>query len=546
MKTDETGGQSAESNVEERLSRRYAMELERAERDYPALMRLRGEHLGADGAIPGSGRSLHAWRRIAAPMTAVVVLVAVSLVGVGLALRPSAGPTGPSNPAPAGVVRGSDGIPTSIDGQRVYRIGERTEWQNLSGSFLLAGYATAFTPSCPAPAPTAAPQPSAEANLLGWCSAIVLATEPITDFSGVAIGSLLKVAPRGSEALSGFLTQPHWLNGPAIVMRAHTHDPEAGQCAADQQAACEAAVVVEAVVWPTVPTEINGERVFRATDQASFPTSGSFLLGGPAIKPSVMPPCPAPIDKTNAEQQLIPYCYFLSIDGLGVAPMSQLDEPNGEIVVARVHTHDPLAVQCPADVQTACEASIVVESVVWRSTEDAASAIPTSAASTTTPSNPASGEGSGPASSASIGTGPSGGTASASTGTTSSVGPLDSGGVPRSITRLPVYRASTMPTDSTFLLGGTLTHDTGCAPAVSLAPPACGYWTVDGVEVGATFTPPESLTGFLVVARVDRTSDCQHAPCATPLEFLTMGEIVWSGPAISVPPPPVLPGPSAS
>jgi hypothetical protein len=359
----------------------------------------------------------------------------------------------------------------------------------------------------------------------------VLATEPITDFNGVAIGSLFKVAPRGSEALTGFLTQPHWLNGPAIVMRVHTHDPEAAQCGADQQAACEAAVVVEAVVWPTVPSEINGERVYRATDQASFPTSGSFLLGGPATKPSVMPPCPAPIDKTNAEQQLIPYCYVLSIDGLSVAPMSNLDEPNGEVVVARVHTHDPLAVQCPADVPTACAASIVVESVIWRSSESAATAIPSSGASTTTPINSA-------------------GTASAPAGTGTSVGPLDSDGVPTSIAGTPVYRASNLPSEATFLLGGALTHDTGCAPTTSAVPPGCGYWMVDGVKVGTMIALPELPTGSLVVARVSSATSLAICPdgksCAPTRGILVVTEIVWSGPIVEVPPPPALPVPSAS
>lgn len=538
MKTDETGGQSAEDKVVERLSRRYAMEMERAERDYPALARSRRD----------PARSTPVWRRIAASMTAVVVLVAVSLVGVGLALRPSAGPAGPSNPA---VVRGSDGIPTVIDGQRVYRIGEKADWQNLSGSFLLAGYATAFTPSCPAPAPTAAPQPSAEANLLGWCSAIVLTTEPIADFNGVDIGSLFKVAPRGSEALTGFLTQPQWLNEPAIVVRVHTHDPEAAQCGTDQQAACVAAVVVEAVVWPTVPTEINGERVYRAATQVAFPTSGSFLLGGPATKPSVMPPCPAPIDQSAAEQQLIPNCYFRSIDGLGMAPMSNLDEPNGEVVVARVHTHDPLAAQCPANLQAQCDASIVVESVVWRSSESAATVAPSSVASSTTPSNPASGEGSGPVSSASVGIGPSAGTASASAWTGTPVGALDGDGVPTSIAGAPVYRAAALPTGAaTFLLGGALTHDTGCAPTTSAVPPGCGYWMVDGVKVGTMIALPELPTGSLVVARVAASTSLAICPdgksCPPTRGILVVTEIVWSGPIVEVPPPPVLPGPSAS
>jgi hypothetical protein len=35
-------------------------------------------------------------------------------------------------------------------------------------------------------------------------------------------------------------------------MRAHTHDANAGQCSAEGKAHCEAALVVESVVWPTV------------------------------------------------------------------------------------------------------------------------------------------------------------------------------------------------------------------------------------------------------------------------------------------------------
>jgi hypothetical protein len=538
MKTDDTGGPSAQDKVAERLSRRYSVELERAERDYPALIRPRADPL-ASGAIPGSGRSLRAWRRIAVPMTVVVALVAVGLVGVGIALRPSAGPTG-NNPAPAGVVGGSDGIPTSIDGQRVYRIGDQSEWQKLSGSFLLGGFSIVFAHSCPL---QVSPLPSAEHDLVDLCgSGALLAAGPSSDGGP---GSL-RVAPIGSKALDG------WAGGPAIVMRVHTHDPEAAQCAADQKAACEAAVIVDAVVWPTVPTEINGERVYRDTDWASVPTSGSFLLGGPATKPSVMPPCPMQVNQTEAEQKLIPYCYVLSIDGLSVAPMSNLDEPNGEVVVARVHINDPLAAQCPADVRSQCESSVVVESVVWRSTEDAAVASPSSAASTTSPSNPASGEGVGPGASASVASGPSAGSGSASAGSGSvgSVGPLDSDGVPTSIGGVPVYRAVALPTSPTFLLGGPITHDSGCAPTTAAVPPGCGYWMVDGVKVGTMIALPESPSGFAAVVRVEASMSIAVCPdgksCPPTRGALVVTELVWSGPAMVASPPPASPVPFAS
>ena len=501
MKTDDIGGPSVEDKVVERLSRRFAQELERAERDYPVLMRPRRDPARSP-----------VWRRIAVPMTVVVALVAVSLVGVGMALRPSAGPTG-NNPAPAGVVRGSDGIPTSIDGQRVYRIGDQSEWQNLSGSFLLRGYSVLFAHFCPL---QVTPLPSVERDLVDPCHASgALADGPTSDG-----GPSLMVAPIGSESLGS------WVGASAIVVRVHTHDPEAAQCGADQQAACEAAVVVEAVVWPTVPTQFNGERVYRATDQASFPSSGSFLLGGPATKPSVMPPCAMQVNLTAAEQQLIPYCYVLSIDGLSVAPMSSLDEPNGEIVVARVHINDPLAAQCPADVRSQCATSVVVEFVVRRLGESAVTASPTSAASTTSPSNPASGEGSGPVPpSAPVASGPSAG---------SSVGPLDTNGVPTSIAGTPVYRGSSMPADQTFLLGGPLTYDTSCAPTTD---PTCVYWVVDSVKVRTQVALPASLpSGSLVVARLQRSKlqvDCANAPCA-PIDILVVTELMWSSPATPV------------
>jgi hypothetical protein len=509
MKTDDTGGPSAEDKVAERLSRRYSVELERAERDYPALMRARRDPV----------RSTPVWRRIAVPMTAVVALVAVSLVGVGVALRPSAGPTG-NNPAPAGVVRGSDGIPTSIDGQRVYRIADQSEWKNLNGSFLLGANSIVFAHSCPLqPTPLA----SAERDLIDMCGTHMLAASPNSDAS--YSGGGLIVASIGSKALDG------WAGGPAIVMRAHTHDPEAAQCGTDHKAVCEAAVVVEAVIWPTVPSEFNGERVYRATDQVSFPSSGSFLLGGHVTKPSVMPPCPMQVNQTEAEQKLTPYCYVLSIDGLSVAPMSNLDEPDGEVVVARVHTHDPLAVQCAPENRASCAGSIVVELVVWRSSESAATAAPSSAASTTSPSNPASGEGSGPVPpSAPVASGPSAG---------SSVGPLDTNGVPTSIAGTPVYRGSNMPADATFLLGGPLTYDTSCTPTTD---PTCVYWIVDGVKVRTQVALPASLpSGSLVVARLQRSKlqvDCANAPCA-PIDILVVTELVWSSPAAVAPPPPV-------
>lgn len=513
MKTDASGGASAEDDLENRLSGQFAADLERAEQEYPAL---REKLVGSAPAARGAPRP---WPRIALPMTSAAVLVVAVLAALGLLLGPGTSPAVapqphvPSGSASAGVVMGTDGIPTQIDGERVYRVTDEAGWQNLSGSFLLGGYGLDFVMSCP----TWLPQPSAEADLLGQCGGVELAPSANENPGS----GLLMLAPQGSSSLSG------WLGGPAIVARVHTHDPEAAQCSVSEQSACEAALVVEAVVWPVVPTEIAGERVYRAADQASFPTSGSFLLGGPFTKPSVMPPCPMQINETAAEQQLIPYCYILSIDGLELAPDSNIDEPNGEVVVARVHIDDPLAAQCPVADRAECQAGIVVEAVVWRGGPFLASMPPTPSPTPveTSSPNPVSAESAGPV---------------ASTGS-GAVGP---DGVPTTLNGDPVYRAANLPTSPIFLFGGKLTRDTACAaPASPLAnPPACGYWMIDGVTVGTMVDIPESLLGQAVVAQVQAgraLAVCPGRSCTK--STIVVMAIVWPETAVATPPVPPSP-----
>ncbi len=302
-----------------------------------------------DAAVEGPSSHRRVRWKVAVAGLSVVVLAAVGFVASGLAgCSASAGSSGSS------VCLGSDGIPTQIDGQRVYRVTEQAEWENLSGSFLLGGYGLDLVMSCP----TSLPQPSGEADLLGQCGGYELAP-----FANESPGfGLLLLAPKGSSLLSG------WLGGPAIVVRVHTHDAEAASCLSAQRAACEAALVVEAVVWPSVPDRIAGEHVYRATDKASFASlKGSFLLGGLVTYPDVVPPCPSEAGPPGDGQGLLPYCYWPSIDGLALSPKGSFDEPGSEIVVARVHVNDPVAAECQPSVRAECEAAIVVESVVWRS-----------------------------------------------------------------------------------------------------------------------------------------------------------------------------------
>ena len=85
-------------------------------------------------------------RRLASLVITVAVLAAVALLGFGLLYSRSTPSPGPSV---SPVTVGADGITAQIDGQRVYRVSEQAEWQTLSGSFLLGGYAVSLPKSCP-------------------------------------------------------------------------------------------------------------------------------------------------------------------------------------------------------------------------------------------------------------------------------------------------------------------------------------------------------------------------------------------------------------
>ena len=339
MKTESNGG-SAETQVTQKLARLYEVELDRAELDFPT-MRL------AALEVPERAPRPHTKLRLFSEAVAIVAVGAIIVAGGWLASNPQT----PAGPAPAASLQlGPDGIPNQINGERVYRIADKTEWQKLSGSFLLGSTPSLISPACIAGRVAGV----AEGDLIQASCGPALPVGP-------TLGSNVMLAPKSAS-----LIEP-WLSSP-IVVRVHTHDPEAASCAAANKATCDASVVVEEVARPVIPTAISGEPVYRATDQATFSKlTPSFLLGGVYLKPEFVPPCPMPLDKTQAEQQLLPYCYIQTIDGLQLSPKSNIDEPRGELVVVRAHVNDALAADCPTATQADCKAAIVVESVVWHS-----------------------------------------------------------------------------------------------------------------------------------------------------------------------------------
>lgn len=479
MKTESTGDPAAEINAEA----------------WPAE-----PPSGAAVRAPGRGR---VWPWMASGVVTIVALVAVLLV-----IHERLG-DGSKIPSIAPVTLGSDGVPAQIDGQRVYRIGEQAEWQQLAGSFLLGVWPEYFAISCPPGYPPVAD--AASPDLVAFCAGYqLLPSSARTTGSGGTGGLSSAAAPRGSGVFGPW-------NGRLVIVRVHTHDPEATECSEVMRAACDMAVVAEEVVWPTVPPVFDGERVFRAADSATYGTlSRSFLFGGIVAYGDVPTSC-EPSDESPAQQRLAPYCRSTSVDGELIAPASSLSAVGsssvigGSIVVVRAHVNDPLSAQCPSDVRSLCAGAIVVESVVWSYNPYTAPY----AISSPTPAQ----------------VGPS-------------VGPLGPDGVPTSIDGRPVHRGSgnsVLPSAASFLLGGRVARDGSC-PTSPPSPnqngassSACSDWAVDGVPVSVVDGISPSLNGSLVVVDVVRSRVLSTCPTTSSScrshEVLVVIGLVWEQPS---------------
>lgn len=113
-------------------------------------------------------------------------------------------------------------------------------------------------------------------------------------------------------------------------------------------------------------------------------------------------------------------------------------------------------------------------------------------------------------------------------------------GIPASIGGKTVYRFGTLPSmklGSSLLVGGIVARDTSCAaptPWTVMYPPSCGYWTVDGIKLGAVpGVFDESMIGKSVVVNVTMSrviSQC-FGPCP-PTPFLYATKVVWENGAV--------------
>ena len=115
-------------------------------------------------------------------------------------------------------------LPTTFQGQRVYRAADEASFAGLPGSFMLGGVLT--YPAVMPPCASEAGPPGRGQGLVPYCY------WPSID--GLAISPTSSVdAP----------------NGVSVIARVHVHDPAAADCIAEVRPDCEAAIVVEAIVW---------------------------------------------------------------------------------------------------------------------------------------------------------------------------------------------------------------------------------------------------------------------------------------------------------
>jgi hypothetical protein len=325
-------------------------------------------------------------RGLVAPLGAAAVLAVVLVVGSSMSFRnaisPPATPASPetsatatsspspSAPAPSSIATYPDGIPREIDGEPVLRgdaiaieAAERTD----DRPFLIGGYGVIVLADCMI-------DPSAP-------------TSPLIESCGG--GRYLRDGPSGGVGVRFVIDEdfegPSGGGGPQIL-RVHVHDERAAACAKAIRLTCEHTMVAETQVWAGpmayrldadgIPVEIEREAVLRGdaiTAQIAAATNDqSFLVGGwatgqigyrcLATSPDDPPPpalvacgAPALFLMDGPDRQ----------DGHTVVAVPPARLPVPGRAVLRVHVHDVLAAQCEPAARSACEAKLVLESVVW-------------------------------------------------------------------------------------------------------------------------------------------------------------------------------------
>ncbi len=193
-----------------------------------------------------------------------------------------------------GLALGSDGLPTAIEGQPTITVPDALD--RLANStdadpFLVRGWYASLALPC-AYIPATVPPTPGSSLLPETCDPSLLGAGPI------AIGQEHATASDLDLTLGPGVDAPP--NG-AVVLEIHGHDPASAACDPSIRVACEAAVVVDRVVWTAstglvalapsatpgsveIPSAIDGQPVLRGAafvDRVARATDAtSFLVGG--------------------------------------------------------------------------------------------------------------------------------------------------------------------------------------------------------------------------------------------------------------------------
>ena len=298
----------------------------------------------------------------------------------------------------SGPALGSDGLPSWMGGQPTITVPEAQATLAASTSadeLFVRGWYSGFALPCPYIPATVPPTPGSSL-LPDHCQPSILGPAPIplgqdhatADDLDLTLGPGVEAPPIG-----------------AVVLEVHGHDPAAAACDPSIRAACDAAVIVDGVLWtasggtaptpaPTttpmpspadVPTSIDGEPVLRGqafvARVAAATDASPFLVGGwTPVTPEIYF-CPAiPAPSPGVTQVLCGGLWFLDSPGdpqgtlqgtppwvaVRVAVVTAV--PGwGVPFVMRVHVRLPTATRCPPGA-VACQRLVIEEALVWQGT----------------------------------------------------------------------------------------------------------------------------------------------------------------------------------
>lgn len=157
-------------------------------------------------------------------------------------------PIPPTTGSPAASAPASDGLPTTFQGEPVYRgdaIEAHVAADTSASPFYVGGWLSEVQASC-APPPSGRPT----SVLAPWCpSGWYLSSTASGQASGVPALYIVRTGPvTGGEGS---------VSGP-VILRVHSHDPQAAACPTSIRILCEQAIVAEAVLWVGKPAASPG------------------------------------------------------------------------------------------------------------------------------------------------------------------------------------------------------------------------------------------------------------------------------------------------